>query len=178
MSISSLISVICPDRVGLVADIAGHLFDLGVNLEDTTFAVLGEGAEFTAVCELPDGLSLVTVEAGLRNLPGLAEADLSVSPFELSTVHGPSGRMTHRITVFGGDRPGLIARLCEVFVQFSANIVRMNSEKSPGPGEGNYEVSFGVRIPEENIKACLATVANTAGSLGLECKWSEISRTG
>ncbi len=178
MSISSLISVICPDRVGLVADIAGHLFDLGANLEDTTFAVLGGGAEFTAVCELPDGVSLVTVEAGLRDLPGLDDADISVSLFELSTVHGPSGHITHRITVFGGDRPGLIALLCEVFVQFKANIVRMNSEKSPGPGGDSYEVRFGVSIPDKNIKTCLATIASTAGGLGLECKWNEISKSG
>jgi len=39
------ISVMSRDRVGLVAAIAGCLFDLGGDLSDTTFAVLGGGAE-------------------------------------------------------------------------------------------------------------------------------------
>ncbi len=54
---TALISILCPDRAGLVAAIAGHLFDLGVNLRDTSFAVLGQGAEFTAVCVSPLFLS-------------------------------------------------------------------------------------------------------------------------
>ena len=43
-----LVSILVQDRVGLVSEIADHLFDAGVNLGDTTFAVLGSGAEFTA----------------------------------------------------------------------------------------------------------------------------------
>ena len=53
-----LVSIICPDRIGLVSAISGLLYDQGVNLDDTTFAVLGGGAEFTAVCELPESLEL------------------------------------------------------------------------------------------------------------------------
>jgi len=41
-----LVSVFCPDRKGLISDIAGRLFELGGNLGDTTFAVLGEAAQF------------------------------------------------------------------------------------------------------------------------------------
>ena len=36
-----LVSVFCPDRTGLIAAIAGRLFDLGANLGDTSFTVLG-----------------------------------------------------------------------------------------------------------------------------------------
>ncbi len=82
--------------------------------------------------------------------------------------------MTHRITIVGGNRPGLIARLCEVFVQFKVNIVRMNSEKKPGSDGDKYEVRFGVWIPEESVKTCLSTVANTAGELGLDYRSSKI----
>ncbi len=176
MATTAIISILCPDRVGLVAAIAGQLFDLGANLEDTTFAVLGGGAKFTSVCALPDGVSLETVEAELRGLPELEDAEVSVSLFDLDPAHGPTAHITHRITVNGGDRPGLIARLCEVFIQFKANIVRLNSVKIPGPGGGKYEISIGVWIPEASVESCLATIANTAGGLGLECRWSEVSK--
>jgi hypothetical protein len=37
----ALVSILAQDRVGLVSEIADHLFEAGVNLGDTTFAVLG-----------------------------------------------------------------------------------------------------------------------------------------
>ena len=54
MSNIALVSVLCQDHPGLIAAIAGRLFDIGANLGDTTFAVLGGAAEFNSVCELPD----------------------------------------------------------------------------------------------------------------------------
>ncbi len=51
----ALVSILAQDRVGFVSEIADHLFEAGVNLGDTSFAVLGTGAELTAVCELPAG---------------------------------------------------------------------------------------------------------------------------
>jgi glycine cleavage system regulatory protein len=41
MASVALVSVLGPDRVGLVAAIAEHLFNIGVNLRDTTFAAQG-----------------------------------------------------------------------------------------------------------------------------------------
>ena len=49
MSSLALVSTFCPDRVGLVSAVTGHLFGLGANLRDATFAVMGSGAEFSAV---------------------------------------------------------------------------------------------------------------------------------
>jgi glycine cleavage system transcriptional repressor len=175
MAIVALISITCPDRVGLVSDISGRLFELGANLGDTTFAVLGGGAEFTSVVELPEDMELDAAEAELRALPELGTADISVTRFALPPVHGPLGHVTHTITVTGGDRPGLVARLSEVFVQFGANIVRLNAERIDAPGGGSqYAVIFAVFLPEGSTRSCLATVANTAGSLALTCHWEEV----
>jgi glycine cleavage system transcriptional repressor len=175
MSTNALVSIICPDRVGLVSAITGQIYDLGINLGDTTFAVLGGGAELTAVCELPDSLSLEELEKALAGLDKLQGAKLTVTNFDLSPVHSESGRITHRITLQGGDRPGLIARLCEVFGQFNANIVRLNSDKMPGERDDQYEIRIGVWIPQESIKSCHAIVANTAGELRMNYKWHEVT---
>jgi len=170
---TALISIFCPDRTGLVAAIAGRLFDLGADLGDTSFAVLGAGAEFTTVCELPGGTDPAEIEADLKRLPALADANVTVRPFRLDPVHGPTGRVTHRVSVSGADRPGLIARLCEAFVEFRANIVRLSSERAPGPRGGQYVVQFAVSIPPESASACLATVSNTAQGLQLTCHWEK-----
>lgn len=178
MTETALVSIICEDYTGLIAEVTGRLYDLGVNLGDTTFAVLGGAAEFTSVCELPKGVNLAGVEKDLRTLPGLARqtrAKISVTPFGFAAVHADTARITHRIEITGEDSPGLLARLSEVFVGYGANIVRLNSEHIPGvdTDRGDRYVSrFSVSIPPEKAQACLATVANTAAELRHTCHWT------
>lgn len=165
-----LISVFCPDRTGLVAAITGRLFEIGANLGDTSFAILGSGAEFTSVCELPADVGPAEVESDLAALPEMEGARLSVRSFELDAAHGPLGRVTHRVMLSGGDRPGLIARLSEVFGAFNANIVRLDAQRIPE--QGLYVTRMAVAIPER-AEACLNTIANTAGELNLSCHVEE-----
>lgn len=170
MTTTAWITIACPDRTGLIAEVAGCLYDLGANLGDTSFAVLGAAAEFTSVCELPDGVGLDAVRERLAGLAVLQGAEILVKPFTLDPVHGPSGRVSHHVAVSGADRPGLIARLCEVFAEFGANVVQLNSERLPGPGGDAYVVRFAVSIPPARAEACLATVSNTAEGLQLTCR--------
>jgi len=173
MTAIALVSVLCEDHPGLIAAIAGRLYDIGANLGDTTFAVLGGAAEFNAVCELPDGLSLPSVEGELVRLPALSKAKISVTPFGYQPIHAEQAHITHRIEITGKDSPGLIARLSEVFLQFGANIVRLNSERLPGAGEAHYMLRMAVYIPPDKVTTCLATVANTSAQLALTCWWEE-----
>jgi len=173
MAKTALVSILCEDRTGLIAAITGRLFDLGVNLGDTTFAVLGTGAEFTTVCELPDSLALGEIESALNDLPELRDAKLTVAPFSFKPVHGPSGHITHRIEIVGPDSPGLVARVSEAFGDYGANIVRLNSERVPGSGGVSYATRIAVSIPPGKEQACLATVGNTAAELKLTCRWDK-----
>jgi glycine cleavage system transcriptional repressor len=174
MSRTALISVICEDQVGLIAAITGRLYDLGVNLGDTTFAVLGGGAEFTTVAEVPDHHALEAVQRELADLAQLKGAKISVTPFAYRAEHGGTAHITHRIQIEGGDSPGLLARLSEVFVGFGANIVRLNSERVPGGAGYRYITRIAVWIPSEKTQACLATVANTAAELHHSCRWQAV----
>ena len=145
MSHIALVSVFCPDRTGLIAAIAGRMFDLGANLGDTTFAVLGSGAEFTSITELPDAIENETLAAELASVPELAEAKITVTDFELDPIQDQAGKM---------------------FIEYNPNIVRLSSEKTP---DGNYILRISVSIPEGSAESCLATVANTAEGLQLSC---------
>jgi glycine cleavage system transcriptional repressor len=164
----ALVSILCLDRVGLVSSVADFLFSAGVNLRDTTFAVYGSGAEFSSVCELPDGVGVDDISQGLARLPELEGAELRVAPFAFDPTPGPAVRITHRIEVGGGDQLGLIARLSEIFAQFGANIVRMDAQKLPDAEGGRYVTRFAVSLPPDRAETCLSAIANTAGSLGLE----------
>jgi glycine cleavage system transcriptional repressor len=163
----ALVSILAPDRVGLVSEVADLVFEAGANLGDTTFAVLGTGAELTAVCELPNGLALETLEQGLVQLPTLVAAQVRVVPYTFDPRPDATARVSHRITISGGDQLGLVARLSHVFAQYGANIVRLEARKLPEAEGGLYVTRFAVSIPPDRANACLATVGNTAGALGL-----------
>ncbi len=173
-----LVSLFCPDRTGLVAAITGRLFEIGANLGDTSFAVLGAGAELTAICSIPDHIPPETLRDDLSGLPELAGATITVSPFGLNALQGPTAQITHVVSVSGGDRPGLVARLSEVFTQFKANIVRMDAQTVPDAQGSRYVTRFAIWIPPASSAACLNTVANTAGELGLACHWEEFQAGG
>jgi glycine cleavage system transcriptional repressor len=173
---TALVSIICEDHPGLIADVAGRLFDLGINLGDTTFAVLGGGAEFTLVAKLPDGrLSLDALERELKSLPALKGARLTVSTFQYRESHDEHARVTHRIEIVGDDSPGLVARLSEAFRQFGANIVRLNSESVASASGARFLLRMAVWVPAGKEAACMATVANTAGQMNLKCQWQQVA---
>ena len=176
MTSVTLVTILTADQVGLVAAIADYMFTQGVNLRDTTFAALGRGAEFTAICELPTDVDAAALEAGLKRIPALAGAEVRVSPYTYDPVHGPMGRITHEIDIYGGDQLGLIARLADIFTQYEANIVRMNAQKLPDSEGGDYVTRFAVSLPPANVDHCLSAVTNTAGSLGLFSHVTQIRR--
>jgi len=155
----------------VIAGVTGRLYDLGINLGDTTFAILGAGADFTLVAKLPEGLSLAELEREMQSLPELAGAKLTVTPFGYRESHDESARITHRIEITGDDSPGLIARLSEAFPAFGANIVWLNSESAPGASGARFLLRMAISVPDDKAAVCMATVANTAGQMNLKCQW-------
>jgi len=109
----------------------------------------------------------------LARLDDLLGAKISVTAFTYEPVHAEQAHITHRIEITGIDSPGLIARLSEVFIQFGANIVRLNSERLPGAADAHYMLRMAVFIPVDKTSTCLATVGNTAAQLALTCRWEK-----
>ena len=161
------IAISCPDRTGLLSVLTGRLFDLGADMGDASFAVLGEAAEFTAVARLPDEVGTDDVHNALAALPEIDDAEISVAAFSLGVTHGESAQVTHRVEVRGTDRPGLVARLTEAFADYGANIVRMDCQRISGGRAEDYVIRIEAWIPEDRAETCLAAVDNTAQSLGL-----------
>ena len=162
----ALLSVFSNDRVGLISLVTGHLFDKGINLGDTTFAILGKGGEFTSIVEIPSELSETDLIAELRSLKGLGDADVDVRRFSLADIETPPTQITHQIKCEGNDQPGLLARLSEVFIDFDANIVRLKSDQIETPAGTKFITHFAVNIPPARANSCLAALDNTASALG------------
>ena len=173
MNANTRITISCNDRVGLISDITGRLFDIGTNLGPTSFSLEGNRAHFETNCELPEDCPIAECETGLREL-ALENADITVEAIaaapELTTAPGA----THLIECSGIDQPGLIARLSEIFIEYNANIVRLAASATDEKDARIYTLRFAVAIPPERSANCLATLANTAGSMRLVFKFDEL----
>jgi glycine cleavage system transcriptional repressor len=171
---TALVSILCEDRPGLIADVTGRLYELGINLGDTSFAVLGTGAKLTLVAKLPSDIRIADVEEDLRSMPVLEGAELSVMPFAYRETHQPSAHITHRIEISGDDSPGLIARLSEALRPMGANIVELNSDSVPGTSAVRFLLRMAIWVPPGKEAVCMATIANTAGQMNLSCRWQQV----
>jgi len=170
------IHVSCRDDRGLLATVAQCLYELDGALGDATFALLGEQAELTCVCAVPDGLDEGVLRQALRDLPGLADGEITVRPFRLGHSHAQSGRATHIVRVSGQDRPGLVAQLAEGFSELGANVVRFDSDQDEARKGAEYWMRFEVWIPKGREDVVLAHCANTAEAIGLSF-WSGVAST-
>lgn len=173
MNANTRITISCDDRVGLVSDITGRLFDIGTNLGPTSFALNGATAQFETTCELPDDCPISECEAGLREL-ALENADITVEAIAAAPQLTTAPGATHLIECSGVDQPGLIARLSEIFIEYKANIVKLAASASDEKDARIYTLRFAVAIPPERAANCLATLANTAGSMRLVFKFDEL----
>jgi len=169
MSQMIIVSVTCADRPGLISTLTQCLFDLGANLGDSAFSILGHAARFSAICDVPKDVNNEEIRTALSSLKETEGGEITVSSFALPKEQAPSALTTHTIQVSGGDRPGLVARLSEVFQQYDANISNIKTVRSEIGQETSYAVELSVYIPEKNSEACLNVIANTAGELGLIC---------
>ncbi|MBL4906069.1 MAG: hypothetical protein JKX94_01345 [Sneathiella sp.] len=174
MNYKALLSVYSSDRVGLISEVTGHLFDCGINLGDTTFAILGKGGEFTSIVEIPMDLSEAELSTDLRSIEGLESAEIHVKRFSLLDTQTPPKNITHRIKCEGQDQPGLLARLSEVFIDFEANIIRLKSDQLETSSGTIFITRFSVNIPKKRAANCLAALSNTAAELGQILKSEEV----
>ncbi len=170
----SLLSILCPDKPGLISAITGLLFDAQINLADASFTVLGESAELSAICEIPKTVSTDELSQQLRSLDALQDAEIKITPFRYDVRRKKTDTITHQITLQGQDQPGLVARLTEVFGDHDANIVRMDAKTLPGNDSTEYLIQLWVWIPESRLEACLATISNTASWLNMRCHYNAI----
>ncbi len=170
MTERAVVSIFCVSQPRLLGALADRLRELDCNLADTTYAMLAGSAEFTAVCELPDGLAHETLMLELQRLPQLAGGRVTVSPASAEAGQRRPDRITHRFEFHGPDKPGLIAALSHGFADSGAAVVRLNSHPAAEGGTIHSVIRFAVSITGTPADACISAVQRTAKDLGLTCQ--------
>src|SRR5438876_2050141 len=103
----ALLTAVGADRPGIVASIAGVLFDNDCNIEDSQMARLGPDFACMLMIRMPEGMvsqQLETRVAQSVNDMGLRVDVRDLRPEEATDTQGQ--RPKHLIHVYGADRKG------------------------------------------------------------------------
>ncbi len=156
MKRSFVLTAVGEDRPGIVADLAGMIFDLGGNLEDSSMMKLG--SEF-AIMLLATGEG-DDLEQRLRRACGDLEQKRGMTIFVRAVATGmtvpPAGK-SFRLCTLGADKAGIVARSAGAVAAAGGNIVQLSSTLRPAAGSGTplYEMEILFHLPQGMDDAAL-----------------------
>lgn len=118
-----IITVMAPDRVGIVAAVAGALFRLGANLTHLSQTVLRGYFTLIISAELPPEVTTEEVRRVVEEAGAPGEFAVGVKPYRPVPPPVPSGNAQRFIlTARGLDRPGIIYQISSYLAGKGINI--------------------------------------------------------
>ena len=153
------------DQPGIVATVAEVLRDRGGNLEDSAMTILGGHFSMMLLVETEDDAE--TLHAALAD--ATAELGLTISVNEVGAGHA-SAAPTHVLSVYGADRPGLLAGVARTLADDEVNITdvetRLLSADSDAPVYAMFlELVLPETVSEQQVRDRLSSLA---GELGVD----------
>ena len=154
------ITVIGPDRPGIVADVAEVLAGLGANLTDSTMTRLRGHFAMTLVCTGP---TAAQVEAALVPLAADGQLLATVREVGAEAAAAPTGE-PYVVSVHGADRLGIVAAVTRVLAGAGGNITDLTTRLA-GP---LYVLVAEVDLPPGSADAVAAQLSEAAAGVGVE----------
>ncbi|WP_433371539.1 glycine cleavage system protein R [Actinoplanes sp. CA-142083] len=114
------ITVIGPDRAGIVADVAEALAGVGANLTDSTMTRLRGHFAMTLICT---GTGVEAARAALEPLDGVTTSVREVAP----EAGKDEGGEPWVVSVHGADRLGIVAAVTRVVAAEGGNITDLST---------------------------------------------------
>ena len=143
-----ILTVIGPDRPGLVRALARAVADNGGNwLESRMARLAGQFAGIVRV-EAPDSI--------LPALRALESEGLQVAVTSGATGADTAG-MTLIVEVVGHDRPGIVRDVAQVLAAHGGNIEELTTDAASGSfsGETMFRATARVRVPDADAEAAI-----------------------
>ena len=162
---SFALAAIGRDRPGIVASVARVLYEQGCNVEDSSMTLLRGNFSMMLVIACPDDLSVDAARAALQ--PACDDLGLTFSVLEVddrASVPEP----THVLTVYGGDKPGILMATTELLATSGVNITDLNS-RLVGEAQPVYALILELEVPAASDVADLdARLHAVASEIGVD----------
>jgi len=154
------------DRPGIVAALAGSLFEQGANLEDVSSSILRGHFATMLVVDGPEG----TTAEGLQSALARAVEPIGVSVSVRDVEAGAPRRVhaSHALVAYGADRPGIVAGLASLLAERGANVTDLSCRLT-GEDPEVYVLVAEVALPEGlDADALRSEIEARSGELGVD----------
>jgi glycine cleavage system regulatory protein len=147
MSLPLVMTLIGPDRTGLVESVARAVAEHGGNWLESRMCRLG--GEFAGILriEIPADHKSPLLSA-LQAIPGLTVVVHADTPATASTGAGVGGGET-RFEIVGSDRPGIVREITSALARAEVNVEEFSSEvlSAPMSGETLFKATARLQLP-------------------------------
>lgn len=161
MRTTLLLTVVGPDRTGLVESLAQRIAEAGGNWEASRLARLA--GQFAGIVTVSvDTARVDGLVAALRAVTGCAVTARAIA----APASGPTGSRV-RLVVTGDDRPGIVRDVCGRLAARGVNVEEFESSVSSAPmsGEAMFVARAQLVVPSQ---VALRDVQSDLESLGNE----------
>jgi len=147
------LSAIGKDRPGIVADVAGLIYECGGNLEDSRMTLLGD--QFALLILLSgDGEEFSRrLSAGCKRLEWEKQLAIFLTPVEETEGRPPfKGLMDiYELSTTGLDRMGIVSHVSRLLADQGINIIDMQTKSTPSPESGTplFTMKIVLQVPVE-----------------------------
>jgi glycine cleavage system regulatory protein len=174
MQVPLVMTVIGPDRTGLVEAVARVVADHGGNWLESRMCRLG--GEFAGILRIE--LPVEKRQLLLNALQKLQEHGLQivVRPDEAAASATP-GRQT-KLEIVGHDRPGIVREITSALARANVNVEEFSSEcvSAPMSGEALFKAVARLQLPDGCDDAALKTeLEKIADDLLVDISFAEVS---
>ena len=175
MAISFVLTVISPDRTGLVETIARTVAEHGGNWLESRMCRLG--GEFAGILriEVPaEKKSALLAALQTLSTTGLQIVIRADEPAATAAV----GRQT-QIEIVGSDRPGIVREITSVLARAGVNVEEFSSEVVSAPMSGETLFKAGARLqlpPGCDVAALKKELEKIAADLLVDVLFGELSK--
>jgi glycine cleavage system transcriptional repressor len=165
-----IVTALGKDRPGIVAGVTKVLYQLGCNLEDSAMTRLEGEFAIMLIFSSPTRQTEEKLRKAFEPLERSLKLAVHLKPLSRleSSAPGKRGR-TYLISVYGGDRPGIVFHVSEALARAGINITDVHTHRSAGKAPSLYLMLLEVEIPSNrSISTLEQQLKRTAKRLGVE----------
>jgi glycine cleavage system transcriptional repressor len=162
---SFALAAIGRDRPGIVAAVSRVIYEQGCNVEDSSMTLLRGNFAIMLILTSPSGVTAASLDEALR--PACAQMGLTFAVLDVEdTAEVP--HPSHVLTVYGADRPGILAHVSDALASRGVNITDLNS-RLVGADEPVYALMLELALPADIDQDALErALTETAATLGVD----------
>lgn len=155
------VTAIGVDRPGIVAAVAAALLEVGGNVEDSAMTILG--GHFSIVLLVATAAEQDALEASLRAATADLGLTVNVSPVGAGN---DSALPTHVLSVYGADKPGILAGVTRTLADADANVTDLETRLLSPENDPVYAMIIEVVAKDE--AALQEALTSTCQELGVD----------